>query len=455
MPGLGDGSGLDRVLATDQPLETGTVVGRYELVARCGAGAMGSVWKARHVELGHDVAIKFIHAWAAVEPDARARFEREARIAATLSERSRHVVKMSDYGVLPSGLPYLVMELLSGEDLQAALARQRRLPFDDAITIASQLCDALEVVHRAGIVHRDLKPANVFLVLKGEKTSVKLLDFGVAKAAALTNDPLLTAKGGAFLGSPNYMSPERLLDGGQVDERADLWAVAIITFQMIAGDLPFRRVPLEELAVEIIESAVPAPTSLGMDVPAWFDAWIAKGLAKDPKARFQTASEMRAALLRSDDAREGAGRPAEVTEPEIVDIADDRPHHGRSRASVAAIAITITIAIACGVAVVAWQRLSGATAERASASAAAAPAIASSVPSGGGSSATPTTAEAPASVPALTVSSPPRDTSAQGARKPPITQAPRVGPSRTAPHGSAKGSPDQRAAESWKKRDDM
>ena len=184
--------------ASTEVVAVGLLVGeRYRVVERLGQGAMGAVWRAEHTSLGSAVAIKFLHQAIASERDARARFVREAKIAARLGELSRHVTRVSDHGVLAGGTPYLVMELLRGEGLDERLKRQARLPMELVVTIATQLCRALQVAHDSGVVHRDLKPANVFLCVdEDDAPLVKLLDFGVAKAL-LENEAFMTSRRGA------------------------------------------------------------------------------------------------------------------------------------------------------------------------------------------------------------------------------------------------------------------
>ena len=268
------------------------VAGKYRLVAPIGEGAMGSVWSAAHTTLGHTVAMKFLHGAVANTAEPRARFEREARLAARLGEASRHITRVTDHGVTAEGTPFLVMELLQGDGLDARLKRERRLPIALIAKITSQLCRALHVAHGAGVIHRDLKPANVFLT-EGEEGEllVKLLDFGVAKAT-LESDENQTTRAGALIGTPNYMSPEQIVGDSAVDARSDLWAVAAIVYRMAVGRAPFGSGSLSELAMRIVSTEPPLPTSLAPDLPHEFDLWVAKGLAKRPEARFQSAREL-------------------------------------------------------------------------------------------------------------------------------------------------------------------
>ena len=279
-------------------VEVGLVVdGKYRLIGLRGEGAMGSVWQAEHIKIGYPVAIKFLHKAIATLKDSRARFEREAKVAARLGEASRHVARVLDHGVLPTGMPFVVMELLEGEGLDAKLKREGKVAIEEVARIVSELARALEVAHAEGVVHRDLKPANVFLCRDGDgETTVKLLDFGVAKAT-LDNVSFATTRAGALIGTPSYMAPEQISVGIPVDARTDLWALAVITYRLLTGEMPFGRGTIEELALRIMTIEPKAPTELAPDLPRSIDAWMRRGLAKKQADRFASAREMAASLL--------------------------------------------------------------------------------------------------------------------------------------------------------------
>jgi serine/threonine-protein kinase len=271
------------------------VDGKYELVECLGEGGMGTVWCARHVSLGHAVAIKFLQT-ATQGSDARARFEREARIAARLGEASRHIARVIDHGVLPEGVPYLVMELLHGETLSARLKRRGRVSLASAARLSAQLCRALQAAHLAGVVHRDVKPANVFLCAgeTDDDVLLKLMDFGVAKAARESEDEP-TTRAGMAIGTPSYMSPEQILCK-TVDARSDLWGVAAVVYRMVTARSPFGNGGMAELGLRILATDPPPPSSIVPELPRSFDAWIAKALAKNPEERFQSARDLADAL---------------------------------------------------------------------------------------------------------------------------------------------------------------
>ena len=260
---------------------------RFKLNRQLGRGGMGSVWLATHLGLDVPCAVKFIEGENATLPEAHARFEREAKAAAAL--RSPHVVQILDHGVW-QGTPYIAMELLDGEELGKRLIRLGRLGPPEAVRIVSQVCRALTRAHSVGIVHRDLKPDNIFLVRDDDREIAKVLDFGIAKATHGAVDGSNT-KTGAMLGTPYYMSPEQAQGTKAVDHRSDLWALAVIVYQMVTGRLPFESEALGDLLVKIIVSPIPIPSEVAPWAPLSFNAWWARAAQRDPAARFQTAKE--------------------------------------------------------------------------------------------------------------------------------------------------------------------
>ena len=218
-----------------EPIEPGRVVGgKYRLVRQLAEGGMGEVWLARHEVLDADVAVKLMSAEIIGTEHALARFEREAKASAKL--KSNHIVRVNDFGV-EGEMPYMVMELLDGEDLGTRLKRDGPMTVADFVPMLRQIAKGLEVAHAAGFVHRDLKPSNIFIAREGRDEVVKIVDFGVARE---TKTKLVDEKtgSGVVLGSPHHMSPEQAL-GEKVDQRSDLWALAVVVFRALAGRKPF------------------------------------------------------------------------------------------------------------------------------------------------------------------------------------------------------------------------
>ncbi len=270
-------------------LEAGSIVGgKYELDRPLARGGMGSVWIATHQQLRTEVAVKFMDPKLVDDEDARGRFEREARAAATL--RSPHVVQIFDYGV-EAGAPYLVMELLKGNDLRSRLAKRGKLPLDEACIILTQACKALQLAGEMNIVHRDLKPGNIYLARSGKEEVVKILDFGLAKPVRNRHSDDDTTSG-VLLGSPNYMSPEQVRGGILLDHRSDLWSLAVILFQMLVGHKPFPAREFGETLLQICSDPLPIPTDFDDSLPPAIDTFFKRAFARDREKRFGSAVEL-------------------------------------------------------------------------------------------------------------------------------------------------------------------
>src|SRR5687768_5103240 len=276
-------------------LDPGTRIGVFEIASSLGAGGMGEVYRARDTRLNRDVAIKVLPDTLASDFDRVARFTREAQTLAALNHP--HIAQI--YGVEEfDARRALVIELVEGETLAERLARGA-LPLDEALPIARQIADALEVAHEAGIIHRDLKPANIKLRPDG---SVKVLDFGLAKAiepaAAPVRDATFTSpavtQAGIILGTASYMSPEQA-KGKPVDRRADIWAFGCVLFEMLTGRTLFAAETVTETLARVIErepdlSALPATTPLAVRTV------LARCLVHDPRRRLRDIGEARVVL---------------------------------------------------------------------------------------------------------------------------------------------------------------
>src|ERR1022692_1256212 len=214
----------------------GSVVGgKYRLVRLLGDGGMGSVYEALHIGLGSRVAVKVLHPELARRTGLVERFLQEARVAAQI--RSPHVVHVTDVDRTPDGDAYIVMDLLEGEPLSSVMDRERKLPPPLACDYAMQILEALEAAHALGVIHRDLKPENVFVTFASGKPLLKLIDFGIAKARRTEEQKNLTVAG-VVMGTAEYMAPEQARSADKVDARADVYAVGVLLYEMIAGARP-------------------------------------------------------------------------------------------------------------------------------------------------------------------------------------------------------------------------
>jgi eukaryotic-like serine/threonine-protein kinase len=287
------------------PARGEVVEGKYEVQQILGTGAMGAVIKAHHLLRKVPVALKFVSPSILGQKDVIERFLNEGVASSKID--SEHVVKVFDVSKLPSGVPYLVMEYLEGEDLYRLMRREGKPFLPDlsrAIHFTLQILRGLQAAHRVGIVHRDMKPANCFIIRKeGEPDFIKIVDFGISKLK-LDGELELTQANSA-LGTPLYMSLEQARSPKDVDARSDLYSVAVILYELLGGVTPF--VPLSGTLMELFSMlAMEEPRAieeLRNDLPLGLGDILRKGLQKDPKRRYQTAEEFAEALAPFADQR--------------------------------------------------------------------------------------------------------------------------------------------------------
>jgi len=296
-------------VSSDAPI----ISDKLRLEEEIGRGAMGVVWRARNLALDSSVAVKVLAGADLDETqEGRQRFEREARAVARLS--SPYIVQVFDYG-LDEGRPYFVMELLEGEDLGQRLERDQCLPLMMVQQIVEQVCRGLTVAHEAGIVHRDLKPANLFLLGKPDQPiHIKILDFGVAKQLDPPEKGMTMTQSGTLVGTPFYMSPEQILAPREIDERTDLWSLAVVVFTMLTGAVPFDGETIGALSIAIHQGAFTPPSKLRDGLPPAIDAWFERAFQQMPDDRFGSAEEL--AISFTDACRNRAPHVLAVTHGE-------------------------------------------------------------------------------------------------------------------------------------------
>ena len=323
------------LVMSDSPVKTGEILaGKYRVERVLGMGAMGVVVAATHLGLGQLVALKFMLPSRAANKEQTERFLREAKVAVKL--RSQHSARVLDVGVLDSGAPYLVMELLEGRDLAALLESGTTIAVADAVEYLLHVCEAMGEAHASGIVHRDLKPANLFLTTDtGGAPCVKVLDFGVSK---LTGAEMALTGTVQALGSPLYMSPEQMQAARDVDGRSDIWSLGIVLFELLGGRTPFHAETLPELCTKVFFGEPLPLTSLRPDVPPALIAVILGCLEKDRARRFQNVAALAAALapFASPRARIYAERVAAIQSVEVAvsrptDVLPPAPDHAGPR----------------------------------------------------------------------------------------------------------------------------
>ncbi len=286
--------------------------GRYRLIKTVGVGSQASVWVAEHLALTTQVAVKLIDPDLAKRPDARERFKREATAAAQL--RSPHVVQILDHGI-DGDQPFIVMELLEGEDLFQRLEKRHHLSVKDTSKIVTQIARALTRAHAAGVVHRDLKPENIFLTHNDDDEIVKVLDFGVAKVRDAAKVTMQKTGVGTLIGTPHYMSPEQVKGIGEVDFRTDLWAMGVLAYQCVTGELPFDSEGVGDLLIKITIGDMPVPSKVLNTIPPAFDAWFARACDRDASRRFATARAAAEALARMAGLASAGASPTAVPRP--------------------------------------------------------------------------------------------------------------------------------------------
>ena len=270
------------------------VADRYHVVKKLGEGGMGQVYLAEHVKMGRRSAIKVMNPSMVHDPDAVARFNREASNASRINHPN--VCAIYDFGETPDGLIYLAMEFIEGEPLTDLLERDGALPLARAADIFRQSADALQVAHDLGIVHRDLKPDNIMLSRKkGGGDTVKVVDFGIAKAVGGDDAGQKVTKTGLVIGTPEFMSPEQL-SGDTLDGRSDLYSLALVFYRMLTGKLPFEATTVQETMIKRLTDEPLTLTEARPDLtfPPGLQPVLDTALARTPAERYQSVSKFAA-----------------------------------------------------------------------------------------------------------------------------------------------------------------
>lgn len=308
MPVSQRGGGLSQNFSMPQSVGMlGQVLdGKYRIEARLGSGGMGDVYRATRLLIGDSVAIKILHPHLARDPQAAERFRREAVTATQL--RHRNVVAIYDVGISAAhNVPYILMELAEGFSLRQIIKEYGTLPLDFVVTVAAQVCAALDEAHRLGIVHRDIKPENIIAHQTTTGWQIKILDFGIAKLynqgdIGLTQD-------GTSLGTPQYMSPEQCL-GQDLDGRSDVYSAGIVLYEMLCGTVPFKSPTASAIAIYQVQSAPTRLIEQDASIDLGVEAVILKSLEKHPDARQQSASALSQELIKAATAAFKSGKTA-------------------------------------------------------------------------------------------------------------------------------------------------
>lgn len=267
--------------------------GRYRALRLLGIGGMGEVWEVEHIHIGRRFALKTLvrRDGTQLAGDAVKRLIREAQVLGTIDDH--HVVSVTDFGQLGDRTPYCVMELLDGESLHAKLRNDGPIPWPTAVRWLRGIAAGLEAAHRAGIIHRDLKPSNIFVVGHGSNTTVKIIDFGIARPTELAAGAQKLTHTGVLFGTPAYVSPEQAL-GEPVDARTDIYSLGCVAYEMLTGLRPYPGETVEELLHGHL-FCDPSPVA-SEDIPVWLQSVLLQCLEKQPEARISSASELLNAL---------------------------------------------------------------------------------------------------------------------------------------------------------------
>jgi len=275
-------------------LEGQVIAERYRIGRVIGEGGMGVVCEAIHVGLGTPVAIKVIRSDLKHDPDAVTRFFNEARTAASL--KGEHIARVYDVGQLSSGEPYLVMERLEGKSLDLLIAERGRVSPPEAVDLVLQACEGLSEAHAVALVHRDIKPGNLFLAQRPDgQATVKILDFGISKRLVDDARRHLTDPGRS-MGSPWYMSPEQMMNPTAVEQRADVWSLGVLLFELLTNETPFNGDTVVQVCAAVLTHTAPTPSSLCPDLDPALDSIVMRCLEKEPSERFPTVLALAEAL---------------------------------------------------------------------------------------------------------------------------------------------------------------
>jgi serine/threonine protein kinase len=311
-----------------------TLNDRYEVTRKLGQGGMGAVYEAKHTLIGKRVAVKVLLDKHAEKDQVVARLKQEARLASSIGHDN--IVDITDFGITDAGRTFVVMEYLDGESLGEAIGKLGRIREVRAIHICSQIASALSAAHKKGIVHRDIKPDNIFLVQRGGSDFVKVVDFGISKSMDTESEDVRLTQTGMVLGTPLYMSPEQARGDDDLDHRIDIYALGVILYEAVTGEVPFKGKNYLNILTQVISDDPKSPSELFPDIDRDLESVIFKAMAKDRDQRYQSMTEIAADL-------EALSDPTTATTGARISAANWRKRRkSRSNRSYAVWALAVT-----------------------------------------------------------------------------------------------------------------
>ena len=271
---------------------------RYQVTAKIGQGGMGAVYEAKHIVIGKRVALKVLLDKHAEKDQSVARLKQEARLASSIGHEN--IIDITDFGTTDTGRTFVVMEYLEGESLGSLIAKEGRLDSQRSIHIAKQIASALAAAHKKGIVHRDIKPENIFVVQRDGEDFVKVLDFGISKSLIPDDEDVRLTQTGMVLGTPLYMSPEQAQGNDDLDHRIDVYALGVILYEAITGEVPFRGKNYLNILTQVISDEPKTASEYVLDLDRNVESVICKAMAKGRDDRYQSMEEFTSDLAQLD-----------------------------------------------------------------------------------------------------------------------------------------------------------
>jgi len=294
-----DGTALEPKVQDDvkpDPLIGQTIKGRYRITKKLGEGGMGAVYLAQQASIGRKVALKLLHGAYSTNHEFIARFRREAHLAASLNHRN--IVTIHDFDQEEDGSLFIVMEYVDGQSLSEVIRRDGSLVIGRAVRLGLQTAEGLGAAHRAGVIHRDIKPDNIMIVGSGGDEEVKLMDFGIARLRDREAGTQLTETG-RIMGTPSYMAPEQI-EGGEISERTDIYALGIVLYEMLSGVAPFRAPTPRGVLIKHLIEAPASLRKLRREIPLSVEKMVMQALEKKPEARQSKMEELAQGLRQAE-----------------------------------------------------------------------------------------------------------------------------------------------------------